>query len=101
MRKAITTSEVIAIVFAVIIVAALLYFLWMRGLLPFTMGISESDCRRVLLQFCSNQLSIDQLNRDCAKFFIGAETSYRNCIDSGNPEDDSCKDVCNWASGLR
>jgi hypothetical protein len=101
MKKALTTSEVIAIVFAVIIIAALLYFLWAKGFLPFTWGISESDCKRTLLQFCSNQIPIDRLNKDCAKYFMDARTSYTNCIDSGNPESDDCKDVCSWASGLR
>jgi len=101
MKKAVTTSEVIAIVFAVIIIAALLYFLWAKGLLPFTWGISESDCKRTLLQFCSNQIPAKNLNKDCIKYFIGLYSgTWEGCLESNDRDSDSCREVCNWASGL-
>ena len=102
MVKALTTAEVIAIVFAVIIVAALLYFLWAKGFLPFTWGISESDCKRSLLQFCSNQIPADNLNKDCIRYFVGLNRgTWEDCLNSNDLYSDSCKEVCNWVSGLR
>jgi hypothetical protein len=100
MKKALTTSEVIAIVFAVIIIAALLYFLWAKGLLPFTWGISESDCKRTLLQFCSGQIPVERLNIACAKYFYGVESDYKDCVENKNPDSDTCRNVCSWAYGL-
>lgn len=88
-------SPMVWIVVAIIVAGIVLYILWIKGVIPFFLGINEAECSAYFARGCQLGYKFDDTikNAGCASFgknFVG----YDDCFPTigGTP---SCEDFCN------
>jgi len=47
------SKEMVILIAIVVLVVALLYFAWIKGLLPFSIGVTEAECHAKIMDECS------------------------------------------------
>jgi hypothetical protein len=85
-------KETVILIAIILLVFALLYFAWTKGLLPFGLGITEAECHTEVMRECSEFQSRQDTNR--------LSTTLKKCwgyiakLPTVNPKGDcvSCKD---------
>jgi len=59
--KGLDAPTIIAIVIAIVVAAALLYFFWTRGSNPLSASVTENECITKFLRACSSEPEWEQL----------------------------------------
>jgi len=108
--KGYSTTEVVAIIVAVVIAVFILYIAWSKGLLPFSQGATEAQCKAYLSQDCQNAVNAGWENLDAifsnakgCKSYVSKQDAFVCCVGldptkcpSGSPtaRADACRDMC-------
>jgi hypothetical protein len=94
------SKEVVILIVIIVLAFALLYFAWIKGLLPFSVGITEAECHTDIMKECSDMRITNDVSRlqtvlnKCWGYVVKLP-SYSNCESckkSGGM--DSCSACC-------
>lgn len=90
------STETIILIAAIIVVAALIILFWMKGVGPFSIGISESECRANILRACNGELGWEKVNDVCSSYYFGTQkTNLKSCLETDGSDQASCDEFCN------
>ncbi|MEM5815064.1 MAG: hypothetical protein QXD89_01070 [Candidatus Aenigmatarchaeota archaeon] len=90
------STETIILIAAILFVAALIVLFWVKGIGPFSVGISESECKTNILKACNGELKWDKVNDFCSSYYVGAlQTNLKTCLESDGNDQAACDDFCN------
>jgi len=106
--KGLDAPTIIAIVVAIVVAGALLYFFWTRGANPLGAGVTEAECVTRFLRACGseaewNEIVGSSLRAQCypiLKKKIGPEA---DCISTSGAvrDSDNCVAFCSALEGLQ
>jgi hypothetical protein len=95
------STEIVLLIAIVIIVAALLFYAWSKGFLPFGVGVTEAECHTDIMKECSDMRISGDTSRLKAALnrcwgYITKLPSYSNCNDcrAAGGTMDKCSDCC-------
>lgn len=93
-----SSTTIIAIIIAVIIGVFILYLAWSRGMLPFSVAVSESQCKAYLTSQCQRAAEVgwdpsvfSQSLLGC-KQYVSDSGLLEDCLQNKNKV--SCEKMC-------
>jgi hypothetical protein len=105
--KGLDAPTIIAIVIAIVVAAALLYFFWTRGANPLSSGVSESECITKFLRACNSDPEWENLvgspTASICKSVLERKVNLHGCeiTQSGVQRSSSeCISFCNELEGV-
>lgn len=97
--KGLDAPTIIGIIVAVAAAVLILYLLWIKGMLPFSTGVTETECTSYFIRECqSGQVFGDGFKNSACKSFaesaqFGGKNPADNCIYTVGGQK-NCDDFC-------
>jgi len=105
--KGLDAPTIIAIVIAIVVAAALLYFFWTRGANPLGAGVTEAECITKFLRACGSESEWGEivgspLRAQCYPILKRKIGTAADCISSSGADrnSDDCIVFCSALEGL-
>jgi len=92
--KGLEASTIIGIIVAVLVAAIILYLLWLKGVLPFNLGVTEAECTAYFTKACQQggKFDYDPVKKVACASFGKKFKGYDECFTPGGA---GCETFCN------